>query len=266
VPLRLEDADLAVYLDDALDRLQRLPDGCCDGVVTSPPYLDQRDDYDAITAEGLADTLLEAARVCGGGPLLVNVGRIWRDGREVQWWMPALDLLAERGVLLLDTLIWVKPNANPLHGHTFIDSHEYVLLLGHRGIKPDVTEIRTEYSAETLARMDRAYHNSVRVKGDSKPRVGRKPHEDGARPRSFVHVYTGEGGNEHPAPMPLGLADYLVKIAAPAGGTVLDPYAGSGTTGEAARRQGRRGVLIEIRPDYCDLIEKRLAQLSLLAL
>lgn len=260
----LDDGDLEVYLADALDCLRDFPDGYCDGVVTSPPYLDQRSDYDAVTAEGLADTLAEAARVCEGGPLFLNVGRMWRDGREIQWWLPTLDLLAERDVLLLDTLIWVKPNANPIRGHTFIDSHEYVLLLGHQGLKVDVTDVRTEYSEETLARMNRAYHTSARVKGDDASR-GREPHEDGARPRSFIHVYTGEGGNPHPAPMPLELADHLVKMAAPAGGSVLDPYAGSGTTGEASRRQGRRARLVEIRLDYCELIAKRLEQLSLLA-
>jgi DNA modification methylase len=42
--------------------------------------------------------------------------------------------------------------------------------------------------------------------------------------------------------------------------TVLDPFAGSGTTGEVAVRLGREAVLIELSADYCQLIEQRLSR------
>jgi site-specific DNA-methyltransferase (adenine-specific) len=51
---------------------------------------------------------------------------------------------------------------------------------------------------------------------------------------------------------------YLVRLVTPQGGTVVDPFAGSGTTGEAAFREGMRAVLIEREPEYLKDIERRI--------
>jgi site-specific DNA-methyltransferase (adenine-specific) len=61
------------------------------------------------------------------------------------------------------------------------------------------------------------------------------------------------------------LASHLVKLATTAGGTVLDPFGGSGNTAVAARALGRRSILIEISEGYALLAARRLAQQSLLA-
>lgn len=59
---------------------------------------------------------------------------------------------------------------------------------------------------------------------------------------------------------PLELIKWLVKLVTPPGGTVLDPFAGSGTTGEAAYLEGFNAILIEREPDYLPLIEARMAK------
>jgi len=51
----------------------------------------------------------------------------------------------------------------------------------------------------------------------------------------------------------------MVKASCPPGGVVLDPFMGSGTTAVAAKRCGREFVGFELNPDYCALIEQRLA-------
>lgn len=65
-------------------------------------------------------------------------------------------------------------------------------------------------------------------------------------------------GKSHPTVKPLELMRWLVRLVTPPGGTVLDPFAGSGTTGQAAALEGFECVLIEFEADHIPLIEKRL--------
>jgi DNA modification methylase len=66
-------------------------------------------------------------------------------------------------------------------------------------------------------------------------------------------------GSRHPTVKPLDLIQYLVRLVTPKGGLVLDPFAGTGTTGEAAFREGFQTVLIEREPEYQADIERRMA-------
>ncbi|MFN3592211.1 MAG: DNA-methyltransferase [Thermaurantiacus sp.] len=64
----------------------------------------------------------------------------------------------------------------------------------------------------------------------------------------------------HPAPYPVDLAERLIRMFSFAGDTILDPFAGSGSTAVAAIRAGRNSVSVEIEPDYIDMAEKRIQE------
>lgn len=64
--------------------------------------------------------------------------------------------------------------------------------------------------------------------------------------------------NNHPTCKPLKLMEYLVKLILPPNGVVLDPFAGSGTTGIAAKNLGVDYILIELNPDYVAIAKQRL--------
>lgn len=66
-------------------------------------------------------------------------------------------------------------------------------------------------------------------------------------------------GSKHPTVKPIDLMQWLVRLVTPPGGLVLDPFAGTGTTGEAAFREGMRAVLIEREPEYQADIRRRMS-------
>jgi hypothetical protein len=66
-------------------------------------------------------------------------------------------------------------------------------------------------------------------------------------------------GSKHPTVKPVDLMQWLCRLVTPKGGTVLDPFAGTGTTGEAAFREGFKAVLIEREEEYQADIRRRMA-------
>jgi len=78
--------------------------------------------------------------------------------------------------------------------------------------------------------------------------------------RWFQQIWniTGASTKRHPAPFPLQLATRLVRMFSFTGDTVLDPFAGSGTTMVAALRTGRDSIGVEIDPEYCRMTARYL--------
>jgi len=68
--------------------------------------------------------------------------------------------------------------------------------------------------------------------------------------------------HENEAPFPLGLAAFFVQSFCPPGGTVLDPFAGSGTTLHAAALHGRKSIGIDIRETQCELMKRRMIDIG----
>lgn len=96
---------------------------------------------------------------------------------------------------------------------------------------------------------------------------GRKRWNGGGLPAVWTHcVVKGQPGRpkpEHPCPKPLALIRELVRLFTDPGDLILDPFAGSGTLGLAARLEGRRAILVEREERYCDVARRRLADLPL---
>jgi DNA modification methylase len=84
-------------------------------------------------------------------------------------------------------------------------------------------------------------------------RSGQRTAGDGVTP-----IETPRAQNHHPTVKPIRLMEYLIKLITPPGGRVLDPYAGSGSTGVACRKAGFDFVGIELDPDYCEIAKRRI--------
>ncbi len=89
-----------------------------------------------------------------------------------------------------------------------------------------------------------------------------EPHVSWGRPTVPMHDHfqtrCGFADYSHPCPKPIEWGMWLVKRASQH--TILDPFAGSGTTLVAAKLQGRKAIGIEIEEKYCEIAAKRLAQ------
>jgi site-specific DNA-methyltransferase (adenine-specific) len=102
------------------------------------------------------------------------------------------------------------------------------------------------------ARFVRVMHESAYILAKGRPS---KP----TQPLADVQPWEYSGNVAHPTEKAISVLRPLVESFAPAGGVVLDPFAGSGSTLVAAALSGRRYVGIELEAKYCELARRRLA-------
>jgi site-specific DNA-methyltransferase (adenine-specific) len=103
---------------------------------------------------------------------------------------------------------------------------------------------------------------SVNVYGDYGERPHHEPRNDSGSAARFFFTAKATAddriGSNHPTVKPVSLMRYLVRLVTPPDGLILDPFAGTGTTAEAAYHEGFRSTLIEAEPEYQKDIRRRL--------
>ena len=82
----------------------------------------------------------------------------------------------------------------------------------------------------------------------------------GSRPNGFQTTEATDRNIAHPCPKPIGVMMWMVTRASLAGHSILDPFMGSGTTGVAAVKLGRKFTNIEIDPGYFDIACRRISE------
>lgn len=131
----------------------------------------------------------------------------------------------------------------------------------HDGSREVVAFFPNEASASAPVRGTEASSVSAGIYGDRARIPGTFFDDQGSAARFFYSSKASAQdrvGSRHPTVKPLDLMQWLVRLVTPKGGIVLDAFAGSGTTGEAAWREGMRAVLIEREPRYVEDIRRRL--------
>lgn len=183
-------------------------------------------------------------------------------------WRVAFALQAD-GWWLRQDIIWHKPNPMPESVRDrCTKAHEYVFLL--------TKSERYYYDAEAVSEAV----SCVRGPGNKKPLKGVAEDGDKHRTRAGLHlaaerwresgppesrnrrsvwtITTKPYSGAHFAVMPPDLVEPCIKAGCPEDGTVLDPFAGSGTTLAVAAELGRNAIGCELNPAYIELAERRI--------
>jgi DNA modification methylase len=255
--------------------LDQLPRKSVDLFFTSPPYADARA-YSRIHPDRYVEWFLPFARSMyeaakPSGSLIINIkNRVANKGplkgQRHPYVYQLVLALQNMGWRWIETYIWAKPNGVPgRFGPRTKDAFEYVYHFA-RGAKPyfDLDAVRVPYKADEaeIARRKR----DTAGRRSTEAGFGRDRTKTyllgGADPGNVVSVsqtYNQHRGVAHTAAMPEGLAEFFIKAASPAGGIVIDPFAGGATTVVVARRLGRHSGGFEIHQQFVDDALRRIA-------
>ena len=180
-------------------------------------------------------------------------------------WMVAFALRAD-GWYLRQDIIWHKPNPMPESvKDRCTKAHEYIFLLTKSAqYYYDNEAIKEKAVSGTdvgiLRSKKQATCNHPSILKRQKENIDSRTAGDGNRNKRSVWTITTKPFKEaHFAVFPPELPEICIKAGCPEGGTVLDPFAGAGTTLYVAEQLGRNSIGIELNPDYCDIIRRRMA-------
>lgn len=173
-------------------------------------------------------------------------------------WMVAFALRAD-GWYLRSDIIWHKPNAMP---ESVTDrptkAHEYFFLLSKsRNYYYDHEAIKEETVTRDNSQRDRDGTKLNNTPGRTKMGGLTTNDYETRNKRSVFTVATKPYSEAHFATFPPELIEPCILAGCPVGGTVLDPFGGSGTTKQVANENNRECTLIELNPEYIKLAEKR---------
>lgn len=188
-------------------------------------------------------------------------------------WRLAL-ALQDDGWILRNAIVWNKPNAMPESVRDRLAGrYEHVFLFSK---SPrywfDLDPIREDQSPVSIARAQRADMRSKpgwadAYMGNPPTGLARQSERDtsiGRNPGDVWSIATRPFSGAHFATFPIELPRRCIAAGCKPGGTVLDPFNGSGTTGQAAQQLGRRYVGIDISAEYLQLtMRERLGQAAL---
>jgi DNA modification methylase len=275
---KIAEHDVTVHQGHVLDVLPLLPAGSVQCVVTSPPYYGLRDyghegqiGLEPSPAEYVARMVAVFAQVrrvlAADGVVWLNLGDSYAPSKNLLGipWRVAF-ALQDDGWTLRNAVIWHKPNAMPESVTDRLSCrYEHVFLFSKsRRYTFDLDAVREPHSAVTIARSGRARITAYAPPGQTPGRKGETtPNELGGNPGDVWSIPTSPFPGAHFATMPPELARRCILAGCPTDGTVLDPFAGSGTTLKVARSLGRKSVGIELNPAYIDIIRDRIGQTPL---
>lgn len=230
------------------ENMKELPDNSIHLMVTSPPYnVGKEYDKDLSLEEYLSllrKVLKETHRVLvTGGRVAINVANIGRKP-YIPLSSHIVDIMLDLGFLMRGEVIWNKSASSgtsfawgswkSASNPTLRDVHEYILV----------------FSKDSFSRNKNSKEDTI-------------TNEEFMDYTKSIWVFPSASAKQigHPAPFPEELPRRLIQLYTFKGDVVLDPFIGSGQTALAALKLHRHFVGYDIDKKYCELAEKRIAEL-----
>lgn len=256
-----------IILGDCKDVLKQISENSIDLIFTSPPYADQRQHtYGGIAPDKYVEWFLpitqELLRVLKPtGTFILNIKEKVVNGERSTYVMELILALRKQGWFWTEEFIWHKKNSYPgKWSNRFRDSWERLLQFNKSkkfNMYQDEVKVpigdwakgRLKNLSETDKVRDKAKNGSGFGKNISNW-VGKET----VYPTNVLHFATECQNKNHPAAFPENLPEWFIKLFTQEKDTVLDPFAGSGTTLAVAQRMKRNSIGIEILPEYHEMM------------
>ncbi|MDQ0287726.1 site-specific DNA-methyltransferase (cytosine-N4-specific) [Desulfofundulus luciae] len=270
-----------MYCGDAMELFDILDDGSVNLAITSPPFaLLRKKDYGNKDQDEYVDWLAEFAlklkpKLANDGSFVLDLGGAYKKGlpvRSLYNYKVMIKLCEEIGYYLAEEFFWFNPSKLP-------SPIEWVNKRKIR-VKDAVNTVwwfsKTEYPKANVTNVLVPYSERMKklLKDQNKyysPKERPSGHDislafgidnGGAIPSNLLQIPNTESNSKylrcckllnikgHPARFPKGLPEFFIKFLTEPGDLVLDFFAGSNTTGQAAEELGRRWISFEIEPHY----------------
>lgn len=268
----------AAYLGDSLTLMHDLPDDSVNLVVTSPPFaLTFKKEYGNVDQRDYVEWFCQYAReirriLTPDGSFVLDLGGAWNKGsptRSLYHYRLAIALCDTIGFHLAQDFFWFRPAALPAPAEwvnvqriRVKDAVNYVFWFSKsERPKADNRRVLVPYSDDMKRLIKKGYRAKLRPSGHN---ITQKFDRDqgGAIPPNLLAMgnndasgsymaATGAAGiKPHPARFPVGVPSFFINLCTEPDDLVLDPFAGSNTTGYAAQVLGRHWLAIEIHEPY----------------
>jgi site-specific DNA-methyltransferase (adenine-specific) len=251
----LSDTRPSLFNEDFFDAVARVRDASVDLVIADPPYglgKDYGNDSDRLSGAAYlefsrrwADAVIPKLKANGS----LYVFLTWQHSPEV------FSYLKTR-LVMVNEIVWDR-KVPSMGGGTrkFSSVHDTIGLFARsKDYYFDLDSVRIAYDPETKKARTRSIF------------VGKKWLEVGYNPKDVwretrLHRQDPER-EDHPTQKPLKIVERMLLASSPAGGLVLDPFMGSGTTAVAALKHGRRFIGFELNRGYFATAKRRVARLG----
>lgn len=268
----------AAYVGDSTNLLAEIPAETVDLIVTSPPYaLHFEKEYGNVSKDEYQEWFLpfaeEIKRVLKPeGSFVLNIGGSYNEGeptRSLYHFKLLIALVEDLGFHLAQECFWYNPAKLPAPAEwvnvrriRIKDAVEYVWWLSPTPWpKADNRSVLVPYSRDMKKLMERGLRGTVRPSGHkitqqfSEDRGGSIPTNfldwgNNDSNSAFMKACKERGVKTHPARYPHILPEFFSRLLTEPGDLVVDPFAGSNTTGAVAEDLDRRWLALELDEDY----------------